>query len=167
MRNMQWPMVCQQDAIVAHEGDSLPRWAAGQAGQGGGGGEPCVRCGKGLVVLVASGGGAGRLGGEGGKQGGCVAKHLPNASPPCHCMHYASVSNRAARPWRPPTMPNPAPPPTPRPVAPPPAWTRHPRLSLQGFSHNLMHVLCFAAYNCCYPYLSYLHQNRDRWTVLG
>ena len=38
---------------------------------------------------------------------------------------------------------------------------------LQGFSHNLMHLLCFAAYNCAYPYMAHLYLTRSEWQVLG
>ncbi|KAG2500355.1 hypothetical protein HYH03_001929 [Edaphochlamys debaryana] len=34
---------------------------------------------------------------------------------------------------------------------------------LGGFSHNLMHIFCFTAYNCAYPYLSYLYSQRGEW----
>ncbi|GLI63258.1 hypothetical protein VaNZ11_006161 [Volvox africanus] len=34
---------------------------------------------------------------------------------------------------------------------------------MAGFSHNLMHILCFTAYNCAYPYLSYLYSQRTEW----
>ena len=33
----------------------------------------------------------------------------------------------------------------------------------QGFSHNLMHVFCFAIYVCGYPYLAYLYSKRKEW----
>ncbi|GLC71599.1 hypothetical protein PLESTF_001139600 [Pleodorina starrii] len=36
---------------------------------------------------------------------------------------------------------------------------------LAGFSHNLMHVLCFTAYNCAYPYLSFLYSQRTEWAA--
>ncbi|KAG2426682.1 hypothetical protein HXX76_012992 [Chlamydomonas incerta] len=37
---------------------------------------------------------------------------------------------------------------------------------LAGFSHNLMHILCFTVYNCAYPYLSYLYSQRADWWAL-
>ncbi|KXZ45442.1 hypothetical protein GPECTOR_54g182 [Gonium pectorale] len=36
---------------------------------------------------------------------------------------------------------------------------------LAGFSHNLMHIFCFTAYNCAYPYLSYLYSQREEWAA--
>ncbi|EFJ41432.1 hypothetical protein VOLCADRAFT_98605 [Volvox carteri f. nagariensis] len=36
---------------------------------------------------------------------------------------------------------------------------------LAGFSHNLMHIFCFTAYNCAYPYLSYLYSQRVEWAA--
>jgi hypothetical protein len=36
-----------------------------------------------------------------------------------------------------------------------------------GFSHNIMHVLCFAAYVvAAYPYLEALHAGREEWWAL-
>lgn len=34
---------------------------------------------------------------------------------------------------------------------------------MQGFSHNLMHIFCFAIYVCGYPYLALLHSKRQEW----
>ncbi|PNH08340.1 hypothetical protein TSOC_005065 [Tetrabaena socialis] len=39
-------------------------------------------------------------------------------------------------------------------------------LAMQGFSHNLMHILCFTAFNCAYPYLKHLHSQREEWAAL-
>lgn len=35
--------------------------------------------------------------------------------------------------------------------------------SVQGFSHNLMHIFVFTAYNCAYPYLSHMYSQREVW----
>ena len=41
---------------------------------------------------------------------------------------------------------------------------RYPRtFDLCGFSHNLMHVFCFAIFVCGYPYLALLHSKKDAW----
>lgn len=34
---------------------------------------------------------------------------------------------------------------------------------LGGFSHNLMHIFVFTAYNCAYPYLSHMYSQREVW----
>ena len=41
---------------------------------------------------------------------------------------------------------------------------RYPRtFDLCGFSHNLMHIFCFAIFVCGYPYLALLHSKQDAW----
>jgi adiponectin receptor len=39
----------------------------------------------------------------------------------------------------------------------------HLSYSVQGFSHNLMHIFCFAIYVCGYPYMALLHSKKEAW----